>query len=313
MTNRKAVYFFCMDPSKDEVAPLVFAASAKLLPLKETAWTVDNYPVLSYDAGNGNEIYYVRTETVICMAYDRYLPIINTLFSDCGLAVMVNWHGGQNAPDRVLCIHTVGDVTSGIFGTSAPMLSTRLARLLESHRVEKGLTDFSVTTEATHWSGVVYGGDVRWITETIVPFIDLEIGSTSESYTDPTAAEVIAGALGDLFTPSEPCPTVLYCGGMHFEDTITAAVLHPTHPVALTHILPSRWLETERYTGDSGLQALKDCIASIEGGIAGFVVHEKLKREQKDLIDALAAALDLPVVKRKALKSPDQTLFYTTQ
>jgi len=142
MINRKAVYFFCMDAAKDEVAPRIFEASAKLLPLKETAWTVDGYPVLSYDAGSGNEIYYVRTETVICMAYDRYLPLINTLFSDCALAVMVNWHGGQNAPDRVLCIHTVGDVSSGIFGTSAPELSTRLARLLESHRMDKGLTDF---------------------------------------------------------------------------------------------------------------------------------------------------------------------------
>lgn len=313
MENSKAVYFFCMDPSKDEVAPRVFEAAARLHSLTETAWTVDGYPVLRQDAGRGNEIYYVRTETVICMAYDRYLPLINSLFSDCALAVMVNWHGGQNAPDRVLCIHTVGDVTSGIFGTSAPQLSTRLARLLEAFRAEKGLDDFSVTTEATHWSGVVYGGDVSWINETAVPFLDLEIGSTLESYQNPLAAEVIAHALGALYTEEAPCPTVLYCGGMHFEDTITAAVLHPTHPVALTHILPSRWLETERYTGEAGMAALKACIASIEGGIAGFVVHEKLKREQKDLIDALAEALRLPVIKRKALKNPDQTLFYPMQ
>lgn len=310
-TVQKAVCFFCMDPARDEVAPRVFEASRNMLELRETPWIVDGYPVLSHDAGSGNEIYYVRTETVICMAYDRYLPIINTLFADCSLGVMVNWHGGQNAPDRVLCVHTVGDVTGGVFGASAPKLSTHLARLLEACRADSGLEDFSVTTEATHWSGIVYGGDINWISDTAIPFLDVEIGSTSESYGNARAAKVIAQALAGLFSEAAAYPTVLYCGGMHFEDTITSAVLHPTHPVSLTHILPSRWMETDRYMGESGLETLKACITSIAGGVDGFAVHEKLKREQRELIDTLARQLGLPVIKRKALKNPDQTVFYT--
>ena len=310
MENRKTVYFFCTDPAKDEVAPRVFEASQRLLSMVETDMKVDGYPVLCHDTGNGNLLYYVRTETVICMAYDRYLPAINELFSDCDLGVLVNWHGGQNAPDRVLCIHTVGDVSSGEFGPSEPKLSTNLARALEKHRAALDVHEFSVTTEATHWSGIVYGGNPEWINRAPLPFLDVEIGSTQESYAHPEAVESIARALADIYCEDREYPAVLYCGGMHFEDTITSAVLHPTHPVALTHILPSRWLENEAYTGEQGIKRLKECITSIKGGIQGFAVHEKLKREQKDLIDTLAVELGLPVIKRKALKTPEATVFH---
>lgn len=311
MAGRKAVYFFCTDPALDEVAPRVFEASRELFPLSETDMTVDGYPVLSLTAPSGDSLYYVRTETVLCMAHDRYIPVINTLFSDCDLAVLVNWHGGQNAPDRVLCIHTVGDVASAAFGPSEPQLSTHLARALEKHRQALSLDTFSVTTEATHWSGIVYGGDTAWILKTPVPFLDLEIGSTRESYLEPAAAQCIALALGDLFAETGRYPVALYCGGMHFEDTITGAVLHPTHPVALTHILPSRWLETEAYTGDGGRARIRACLDSIRGGVQAIVIHEKLKREQRDLLEAIAAETGLPLLRRKALKAPEQTPLYS--
>jgi D-tyrosyl-tRNA(Tyr) deacylase len=309
MTN-KSVYFFCMDYMQDEVAPRVFEASRRLLDLQESDMVVDGFPVLIHTLENGGMLYYVRTQQIICVAYDRYLPIINSYFGDCDLAVMVNWHGGSNAPDKVLCIHTVGDVDSGTFGPSAPALSTNLARLLEKHRIDLGLEDFSVTSEATHWSGVVYGGNVEWIHGSPVPFIDVEIGSTRESYLNPIAAEVIAKALLELYEDVQDYPVVLYCGGMHFEETITRGILDPDHPVALTHILPSRWIENEQYAGEAGQLMLRRCIDSIQGGIRGFVVHEKLGRSQREMIGALAEEMGLPVVKRKALKSPEQTPFY---
>ena len=310
MAVKKAVYFFCMDSEKDEVAPLVFEKSSEILKLSETGMEVDAYPVLEYKDGDGNIIYYVRTSTVICMDYGRYLPEIKEKFSDCDLAVMVNWHGGGNAPDKVICIHTVGDVSSGVFGKSEPVMSTNLARALERHRQVLELDDFKVTTEATHWSGVVYGGKVEWIDEYKVPFLDVEIGSTSESYNNPAAVEVIARALIEVFGESAEYPTILYMGGIHFEDTITNAVLHPTHPVSLTHILPSRWLENEMYTGEAGISHLMDCINSINGGVQGIVIHEKLGREQRELAAALSERLGVPLVKRKALKAPKSTEFY---
>jgi D-tyrosyl-tRNA(Tyr) deacylase len=311
MSNRKAVYFLCADPKKDEVAPLVFEKSKSVLSLAETDMIVDGYPVLKYEQANGNTLYYVRTNVVVCEDYKRYIPILNDYFNGCDLAVMVNWHGGQNAPDKVICIHTVGDVATANYSSSNPELSTNLARALEKNRQMLELNDFRVTTEATHWSGIVYGGDADWIKEYKVPFLDVEIGSTSESYNNPIAVEVISRALTEVFDEPKKYPTVLYIGGIHFEDTITNAVLHPTHPVSLTHILPSRWIENEMYTGEIGVANLMNCVNSIAGGIDGIVIHEKLKKEQKDVVTALSNSLGIEVIKRKALKSPESTMLYT--
>lgn len=306
--KRSAAFFFCMDASKDAVAPRVFYASQHLVSLKETDMTVDGFPVLLHMTDAGDQLFYVRTDTVLCMAFDRYITVINQMFSQCELAVLINWHGGANAPDQVLCIHTVGDVESGTFGSSSPQSTTNLARQLEKCRVDAGLEEFKVTSEGTHWSGVVYGGDVRWIRDVQVPFLDLEIGSTAGSYENPKAAAVIAQALSQVFEADEHYPVLLYCGGTHFEDTITQAILHPSHPVALTHILPSRWMETPIYSGQEGHAPVRACIASIRGGIDGFVVHEKLSKEQREMIGTLAAELGLPVIRRKALKNMEQAL-----
>ena len=311
MKNKKAVYFFCADPKKDEVAPLVFEHSKSIVNLVETEIEVDGYPVLKVEQQNGHTLYYVRTKIVICEDYQRYLPILNAYFRDCDLAGMVNWHGGQSAPDKVLCIHTVGDVATANFGVSDPILATNLARALEKHRQDLELHDFRVTTEATHWSGIVYGGDPNWINEYPVPFLDVEIGSTSESYNNPLAIEVISKALVEVFHETARFPTVLYLGGIHFEDTITNAVLHETHPVSLTHILPSRWLESELYTGEGVALFLTKCIHSIVGGVDGIVIHEKLKKELRDEVTTLADTMGIPVIKRKGLKSPENTVLYT--
>lgn len=299
------VYFFCMDEKLDPVAPRVFEATQRLYPLNETDLVIDGYPVLTLEAG-GILKSYVRTETILCMAYDRYIPGINAHFSGAQLGVMVNWHGGQSAPDKVLCVHTVGDVESATFGASAPAISTSLMRQLEKQRIQAGLDDFTVTSEATHWSGIVYGGETQWIKAVKVPFLDLEIGSTPESYENVLAAEVIAKALAEVKPWVGELPVVLYCGGMHFEETITRAILHETHPVALTHILPSRWLQNEKYVGEAGIQALLACGDAIDCPLDAVVIHEKLDRVQRELLAAFAEQKDIPLFKRKALKDPEQ-------
>ncbi len=308
----KAVYFFCTDSKIDEVAPLVFEASSQILELVETDITVDDYPVMKYER-NGNTLYYVRTSILLCEDYNSYIPVINEHFSDCDLAVMVNWHGGANAPEKIICIHTVGDIATANFSPGNPVASTSLARALERNRQMLNLDDFKVTTEATHWSGIVYGGDPAWIAKCNIPFLDVEIGSSSESYNNPVAVEIIARGLSEAFDEDTEYPTVLYMGGMHFEDTITNAVLHDTHPVSLTHILSSRWVQIEAYEGETGIANLMKCIDSIKGGIDGIVIHEKLAREQKDLAAALSEKLGVPVLKRKALKTPENTVLYNKQ
>lgn len=302
MDKQSFVYFFCMDLSIDPVAPRVFDATVEALTLETSHLIVDGYPVLVYETETSIK-YYVRTQTIICMAYDLYIPVINRLFSDCRLAVMINWHGGGNAPDKVLCMHTIGDVESGTFGSSEPQLSSRLIQLLEESRKAVNLDDFTVTTEATHWSGVMYGGETSWINQVSVPFLDLEIGSSEESYDNQLAAQTIARALSKLEPWEGKHPVLIYCGGIHFEETITRGVLHPTHPVALTHILPSRWMENDQYSGEEGYANLNACVASIQDTVTGFVIHEKLNRAQRDLVVEYAEKNDMIVLKRKALKN----------
>jgi len=302
-------YFLCMDSSRDEVAPLVFQKTESLIELTPLDWVVDDYPVLEYKDSDNNRYLYIRTNVVLCQDQQKYQPVLDKL-KDCALIGMVNWHGGQNAPDQILAIHTVGDVTSAHYPPSKPLYATNIARSLEAHRKELNLEDFKVTTEATHWSGIVYDGDIDWLNDLHAPLVDIEIGSTSDSYNNVIAIEIIAKSLLEVFDRTEAYPTVLYVGGIHFEDTITAAVLHPTHPVGLTHILPSRWIDHENYVGTVGRENILRCIHSIDGGIDGFVIHEKLKKPAKDVIRGLAEELNLPLIKRKALKTPENTVFY---
>ncbi len=309
MLMKTAAYFLCVDPSLDQVAPRVMETIQHTYKLTELSERVDDYPILEYIDEKGNRILFIRTTVVICQDHERYMPILETL-KDAAIIGMVNWHGGSNAPDKILAIHTVGDVSSANFLISKPIYATNIARALETYRVQASLDDFSVTTEATHWSGIVYGGSVQWLERVNVPLVDIEIGSTNESYNNMKAISVISKAIMDVFNNDMKLPNVLYIGGMHFEDTITNAVLHPTHPVSLTHILPTRWVENDLYTDTNGLENLKKCIASIESGIDAFVVHEKLKKPNKDVIRALAEDLNIPIINRKALKNPENTLLY---
>lgn len=302
-------YFMCMDTAHDEVAPLVMREIEAMIELKPLDWHVDDYPVLEYKDHKDNRFLFIRTQVVLCQDQKRYQSVLDQL-KDCALIGMVNWHGGQNAPDKILAIHTAGNVITGHFPPSKPLYASNIARALEAHREEMALDDFRVTTEATHWSGIVYDGEVEWLDDLHAPLVDIEIGSTSESYNNMTAVKIIAKSIMDVFSSDHHYPTVLYVGGMHFEDTITNAVLNPTHPVNLTHIIPTRWIDNESYAGEAGIAKLKACIASIEGGIDGFVIHEKLKKPAKDLVRALSEELSLPIVKRKAFKTPENTVFY---
>lgn len=64
------------------------------------------------------------------------------------------------------------------------------------------------------------------------------------------------------------------------------------------------------YMGEDARDNLMKCIDSIHGPIDGIVIHEKLKREIKDHVEIIAEILSIPVIKRKALKSPEATVLY---
>ncbi len=195
MCNKKAVYFFCKDLKKDPVAFNVFKTISKKFDLNKTEILVDNEVVLEFKDSNNNIFQYVRTDEVISHDYKKYLPILNKYFSDFDFAGLVNWHEGSNAPDKILTVHTTGDVFTGKFGLASPLYTRNLICAMEDNKIKLGLEDFNTVTEATHWSGVPYGGEPSLITEYNVPLVDIEIGSTKESWENDKAIEVLAKSL----------------------------------------------------------------------------------------------------------------------
>lgn len=304
---KKAVYFFCYDFKEDSVAPRVFDQLLERFEFKTIEIMVDGYPVMEYQDYNGNIFNCVRTNKVISHEYDHYLPIMNKYFSDFDFGGIVNWHGGSNAPDKVLCIHTTGDVESGYFGKTHPIHTTNLAHEMEKNRIKLNLEDFKVTMEATHWSGIVSNRPPKQIIKYDVPLVDIEIGSTIESWENEQAAEVITLSLLEVFNNNHKYPVLLYVGGIHFEEPITNAVLNQEYPVSASHILANRWVVEGKYSEEEGYKKLGECINSIIGGIDGIVYQEKLKAPYREQCMRMGAALGVPVFKHKQLRNIQQS------
>lgn len=303
LLGKKAVYFFCYNFENDSVAPRIFDNSIKTFDLKKTETIVDGYPVMEYKDSKGNLFSYVRTNKVISHDYEYYIPIMNKYFSDYDFGGVVNWHGGAKAPDKVLCLHTIGDVESGYFGITNPIYTTNLGHTLEKNRKELHLEDFRVTMEATHWSGIISNGSPDKIVEYKVPLVDVEIGSTPESWSNEKAINVITLSLVEVFDNNKKYPTVLYVGGIHFEDPITNAVLGQEYPVSASHILPSSWVVNGKYDEEEGYKKLEACINSIIGGIDGIVYQDKLKAPYRDQCKRIGEVLNVPVFKHKQLNN----------
>jgi D-tyrosyl-tRNA(Tyr) deacylase len=312
-TSKKTVYLFCDDLTKDHVAYHVFDAVKRLFPLENTNIVVDDRTVLAFEDVKGNIFYYVQTNQVVSHDYPHYLPILNRYFSDCEFAGIVNWHEGANAPEGVLTVHTTGDVISGYFGAAKPVYVRNLLLAIENNRKEIGLDNFTTVTEATHWSGVLYGGVPELIPQYCVPLVDIEIGSSPDSWSNPMAAEAIALSLPQVFDRNDVNLKSLLCiGGVHFEASFVNAVLNTLteYPIAVSHILANQWVVSGDYQNESGLKKLEACVVSIDGGIHGVVFHEGLKGPIKEQIRAFAKQLGVPAIKHKSLRQPENLPFW---
>jgi D-tyrosyl-tRNA(Tyr) deacylase len=304
-TPKKVLYLFCDDLNKDHVARHIFDASMQFLSLDELDIIVDGKNALAFKDFQGNIFYYVRTNEVVSHNYPHYLPILNEHFSDCDFAGLVNWHEGANAPDEVLTVHTNGDVVSGYFGAANPIYVRSLLLAIESNRKELGLESFQTVTEATHWSGVMYGKAPDLIPQYSVPLVDIEIGSSPASWSNPIAAEVIARSLPQVFNCNDINVKSLLClGGVHFESSFINGLLNgeKEYPLAVSHILANQWLVSGEYHDESGLEKLKACVSSIEGEIDAIIFHEGLNGSIKAQIRSFAEQLGIPIFKHKALR-----------
>lgn len=306
-TNRGAVYFLCDDPSRDPVAHRVFAEADERWGLEDAGIRVDGREVRFHRDLHGNEFRFVRTADVLSHDYPRYLPVLHEHFADADFAGVVNWHEGANAPPRILCAHTTGDVPSGVFGAAHPQCTRNLLRALEHHRRAQGLDDWTVTTEATHWSGIPHGGTPEMLARYPVPLVDVEIGSAPEDWANPRAVAALASALVHVFDAEEPVLRSLLCvGGVHFEPAFSAAVLADSadHPLAVTHVLANQWIVGGRYEDETGLERMAEAARTIAGGVHAVAFHDNLKGAHKDRCRALAERLGVPAFKHQRLRAP---------
>jgi len=310
MSNiKKVVYYFCIDSELDPVASRIFNEVKALKELIETDITVDENKILKWCDEAGNEFYFVRTYKPVCHDYNYYLPVMNRYFSDFDMAGLVTWHEGQNAPDKVLTVHSTGDVNSANFGSANPFYMRNLLLAMEKYKTEEGLEDFRVVTEATHWSGIVYDeGNPGLILDYKVPIVDIEIGSSEESWSNKTAARVISKSLFSVFdSDNKKIYSILCAGGTHFEPAFINAVLMVANEkaFAVSHILPNQWLVSGEYENPSGTKKLEACVSSITGGISGIVFHDGLKGIYKEQIRTLARKYNIPAFKHQLLRRPE--------
>ena len=310
---KKAVFFFCPDEGIDPVAPGVFEEVRKLFRPEETGISMDDFPVLAAADSQGNKLHFVRTKKVVCHDYARYLPDMVRHFGSFHMAGLVTWHEGDNAPDGILSVHTTGDVDSGHFGKAEPLYMRNLLLALENRREELGLVRFKTVTEATHWSGMIYGGGCpERISAFPVPIVDIEIGSTTASWSDRTARKALASSLGDVFqSDGKKLLNILCVGGVHFESAFSGAAMQAWGEKAfgVSHILANQWLVSGGYEGEEGLRKLAACIASISGGVAGIAFHDNLKGPLKEQLRRTARDLSIPAFKHQLLRRPGDIPF----
>lgn len=301
---KKAVYFFCPDPALDAVATGVLKCLKARLPLAESGLVVDGMPAYTYTDERGNRFDFVSCANYFSWCYDAYLPMANAHFADYDVAGYINWHGGASAPDKVLTVHTIGNVVTGHFAPSEPSYLRSLALALERGRAAAGLEDFTTHTEATHWSGIVHGSDPALIEGFPVPIFDIEVGSEPETLNDPAAHGVLAEALLRVFDDA-PRPKVVLClGGIHFDDTYSQALIQQQVPISIGHFLPSIWLAEGDYTGERGLAMLRHALETVRGGVDAIVFNDNLKKPLKDCARALAQETGLPLLKHRKLRAP---------
>lgn len=306
---KKAVFYLAEDEKVDHVSSLVFKELLLLSEYISTDIIIDGFPVLMKKDEEDNEFYFVRTKRVLCHDYKTYLPSIINHFSDFDIAGIVTWHEGSNAPDKIFTVHTTGDVESGNFGRANPKYMHNILIALERNRIENNLNDYTVTSEATHWSGMIYGeSSPDMIIKYPVPIMDIEIGSDKESWKNPLAVKVLAKSLTEIFTSDGlELKNILCAGGKHFESGFSEEIFTrwDNNTYGISHILPNQWLVTGEYENERGREKLRACLDSIDGGISAIAMHDGLKGAYKEQLRRLGEDLKVPVFKHQKLRKPE--------
>lgn len=270
----------------------------------------DGQEVMKYVDSEQNEYYFVPTRKAICLEYERLLPEMNKYFADFDISGMVTWHEGTNALEKVLTVHSLGDVNSGNYGAARPRYMRNLMLAIDKNRIDLGLDDFRTVTEATHWSGVYHNeGNAELLNQFPVAMMDIEVGSEPESWNNVQAARVLARSLTKIFEDDGRRVHNLLCvGGVHFEPNFAEAVFTQwgeKEAFGVTHIIANQWLVAGEYENETGVKRASDCIEAIEGGVEAIVFHDKMKGCYKDLVRELGKKYNIPIFKHQRLRNPE--------
>jgi len=304
--TKKAVFFFCVKEPFHHVACSVFERLKEELPLEGTSMEIDGYPVLQYEDACGDQFLFCRQKALISYEFQRYLPTLREYFIDADVAAEVNWHEGDRAPDRILTVHTIGDVERGIFSPADSRFVKGLVTVLERERLKANLEEFSVMTEGTHWTGSCKGQDPELLKEFPVPLMDIEIGSTPSSWNHREAISILARGLLGIFSWEAPLVNVLCVGGVHFERAFSNVAVDPNMHIGISHILPNHWLVSGEYHDEErGILKLKAALNSINGKVGAIVYHEGIKSPIRKICRQIAEQEGISVLKHKKLKDPE--------
>ncbi|MCD8035953.1 MAG: D-aminoacyl-tRNA deacylase [Clostridiales bacterium] len=308
----KAVYFICSNKQWGHVASKVWELlEAEGYFQKEAGFTFDGGKVYSYTDERGNEYYFAPSQIAICLDYDKYLPEMNKYFADFDMSAMVTWHEGANSPERVLTVHSLGDMNSGTYGPISPRFMHNLLRGYKAEKDKLGLEEFTVCTEATHWSGAHSDeADPTLLLKYNVPMVDIEVGSEEESWSNDTACLALARTLTHVFDDDgKKLHNILCVGGIHFDPNYAEAVFADwgeNDCFGVSHILANQWLVSGEYENEKGFERACRCVDAIEGGIEAIFIHDKLKGCYKDLARKLGEKYNVPVLKHQKLRKPEE-------
>lgn len=310
MSGKKAVYFINTNRDYGYVSYHVWDILQEEGFFQEDAgFTFGGEAVKKYIDEAGDTFFFAPTKRAICLDYETYLPEMNAHFADCLISAMVTWHEGSNAPEKVLTVHSLGDVNSGEYGGGRPQFMRNIMLAMEENRKDLGLLDFKVVTEATHWSGVYQDtGDATLLNQFPVPMIDVEVGSEPESWDNLTAARVLARSLTKIFKEDGKIVHNILCvGGVHFEPNFNEAVFTQwgENAFGVSHIIANQWLVAGAYENETGLARASRCVDAIAGGIEAIVFHDKMKGCYKDLVRALGQKYNVPIFKHQKLREPE--------
>jgi hypothetical protein len=100
---------------------------------------------------------------------------------------------------------------------------------------------------------------------------------------------------------------ILCAGGTHFERGFSSEIFNiwDGQGFGISHIIPNQWLVSGEYENESGLEKLRTCVGSIEGGVQGIAMHDGLKGAYKQQLRNLGEELGIPVFKHQFLRKPE--------